>query len=255
MGGRIRTEQHRHPSPRPARAGWLCAPVFGVSDGLVSNMGLILGVGRCGPAPGVVRLAASPVWSPGPSRWRPGSTTRCPLQADGRAGVARGGARADRHPEPTTVSWPRSTRPGASTPGPGRGGRGCHMPDPEGPRGPRPRGAGHRSPGNWARPSGGGLSSFVCLRWGPCRCFRGSPAKGTRRPPGRWAWDRDGRRSWVVGGPDDRRPVPRPCCARCCSPWFPPPSPTPSAGLGVRRHSGVAERRRRRRTPGRRGGP
>lgn len=43
---------HRDISGGKARAA-----VFGVSDGLVSNMGLILGVAGAGPAPSVVRLA------------------------------------------------------------------------------------------------------------------------------------------------------------------------------------------------------
>jgi VIT1/CCC1 family predicted Fe2+/Mn2+ transporter len=45
---------HRH---RDVQGGAARAAVFGVSDGLVSNMGLILGVAGADPAPGVVRLA------------------------------------------------------------------------------------------------------------------------------------------------------------------------------------------------------
>jgi len=45
---------HRH---RDVQGGAARAAVFGVSDGLVSNMGLILGVAGASPAPGVVRLA------------------------------------------------------------------------------------------------------------------------------------------------------------------------------------------------------
>ena len=49
--------------PRPAshhrdvQGGAARAAVFGVSDGLVSNLGLLLGVAAADPAPGVVRLA------------------------------------------------------------------------------------------------------------------------------------------------------------------------------------------------------
>jgi len=46
--------EHHH---RDIQGGAARAAVFGVSDGLVSNMGLILGVAGADPAPSVVRLA------------------------------------------------------------------------------------------------------------------------------------------------------------------------------------------------------
>ena len=46
--------EHRH---RDVRGGSARAAVFGVSDGLVSNVGLILGVAGADPAPAVVRVA------------------------------------------------------------------------------------------------------------------------------------------------------------------------------------------------------
>lgn len=46
--------EHHH---RDVRGGAVRAAVFGVSDGLVSNVGLILGVAGADPAPGVVRVA------------------------------------------------------------------------------------------------------------------------------------------------------------------------------------------------------
>lgn len=46
--------EHRH---RDVRGGAARAAVFGVSDGLVSNVGLILGVAGADPAPSVVRVA------------------------------------------------------------------------------------------------------------------------------------------------------------------------------------------------------
>ena len=55
--------QPRRPGPHPehhhrdVQGGSARAAVFGVSDGLVSNMGLILGVAGADPAPSVVRLA------------------------------------------------------------------------------------------------------------------------------------------------------------------------------------------------------
>ena len=48
----VHPEHHRDIQGGSARAA-----VFGVSDGLVSNMGLILGVAGADPAPAVVRLA------------------------------------------------------------------------------------------------------------------------------------------------------------------------------------------------------
>lgn len=46
--------EHHH---RDVKGGSARAAVFGISDGLVSNVGLILGVAGADPAPGVVRLA------------------------------------------------------------------------------------------------------------------------------------------------------------------------------------------------------
>jgi VIT1/CCC1 family predicted Fe2+/Mn2+ transporter len=51
---RVDHPEHHH---RDVQGGAARAAVFGVSDGLVSNMGLILGVAGADPAPGVVRLA------------------------------------------------------------------------------------------------------------------------------------------------------------------------------------------------------
>lgn len=49
-----RVGEHHH---RNIQGGAARAAVFGISDGLVSNVSLILGVAGAGPAPGVVRLA------------------------------------------------------------------------------------------------------------------------------------------------------------------------------------------------------
>ena len=49
--------QHSEHHHRDISGGAPRAAVFGVSDGLVSNVALILGVAGAGPAPGVVRLA------------------------------------------------------------------------------------------------------------------------------------------------------------------------------------------------------
>lgn len=63
MVGTVRVVTSRVPSAHPEhhhrdiQGGSARAAVFGVSDGLVSNMGLILGVAGADPAPAVVRLA------------------------------------------------------------------------------------------------------------------------------------------------------------------------------------------------------
>jgi len=50
-------EAHDDHSHRDVKGGSARAAIFGVSDGLVSNVSLILGVAGASPAPGVVRLA------------------------------------------------------------------------------------------------------------------------------------------------------------------------------------------------------
>src|SRR3954470_17847675 len=58
----VRRSDHRVAPPDPdhhrdVQGGGARAAVFGVSDGLVSNLGLILGVAGADPSPSVVRLA------------------------------------------------------------------------------------------------------------------------------------------------------------------------------------------------------
>lgn len=53
-GGAEVTHEHHH---RKVQGGTARAAMFGISDGLVSNVSLILGVAGANPAPGVVRLA------------------------------------------------------------------------------------------------------------------------------------------------------------------------------------------------------
>ncbi|MEO5678602.1 MAG: VIT1/CCC1 transporter family protein [Acidimicrobiales bacterium] len=50
-------EAHDDHTHRDVKGGAARAAIFGVSDGLVSNVSLILGVAGASPAPGVVRLA------------------------------------------------------------------------------------------------------------------------------------------------------------------------------------------------------
>jgi len=57
-GGRVLSRgQRREPWHRDVQGGAARAAVFGISDGLVSNVSLILGFAGATPAPGVVRLA------------------------------------------------------------------------------------------------------------------------------------------------------------------------------------------------------
>ncbi|HET9443555.1 MAG TPA: VIT1/CCC1 transporter family protein, partial [Acidimicrobiales bacterium] len=53
-GAPFHASDHDH---RNVQGGAARAAVFGVSDGLVSNIALVLGVAGASPAPGVVRLA------------------------------------------------------------------------------------------------------------------------------------------------------------------------------------------------------
>ena len=57
-GGRapVGPEQHGH-THRDITGGWARAAVFGVSDGLVTNVSLVLGMAGAHPGPSVVRLA------------------------------------------------------------------------------------------------------------------------------------------------------------------------------------------------------
>lgn len=50
----LHVSEHTH---RDLRGGGLRAAIFGVSDGLVSNVSLVLGTAAAHPAPGIVRLA------------------------------------------------------------------------------------------------------------------------------------------------------------------------------------------------------
>lgn len=54
---KLSREKLLEPHHRDVSGGALRAAVFGLSDGLVSNVALVLGVAGAGPAPGVVRLA------------------------------------------------------------------------------------------------------------------------------------------------------------------------------------------------------
>lgn len=57
MSDVLRPEAHDDHHHRDVQGGAARAAVFGVSDGLVSNVALILGIAGADPAPGVVRLA------------------------------------------------------------------------------------------------------------------------------------------------------------------------------------------------------
>ena len=61
---------HHH---RDFRGGGARAAVFGVSDGLVTNVSLVLGIAGANPGGSIVRLAGVAGLSRAPSPWRPGN--------------------------------------------------------------------------------------------------------------------------------------------------------------------------------------
>ena len=63
---------HHH---RDIRGGGARAAVFGVSDGLVTNVSLVLGMAGANPGPGSCAWPGWPGWWLGPSPWRPASTS------------------------------------------------------------------------------------------------------------------------------------------------------------------------------------
>ena len=67
------TAARQHHQHRSVAGGQARAAVFGVSDGLVSNVSLILGFAGAGSTASVVRLAGVAGRSPVPSAWRAGS--------------------------------------------------------------------------------------------------------------------------------------------------------------------------------------
>src|ERR1035438_824144 len=53
----IRVDDHAPHQHRDIRGGGARAAIFGVSDGLVTNVSLVLGIAGASPGPGIVRLA------------------------------------------------------------------------------------------------------------------------------------------------------------------------------------------------------
>jgi hypothetical protein len=87
--------RHRH-----AFGGSLRAIVFGVNDGLVSNVSLVLGVTGAGVSSAVVLTTAPPACSRVRSPWPPASTSRCAHSARCMSIRSRSSAR----------NWPRTRR-------------------------------------------------------------------------------------------------------------------------------------------------
>ena len=72
----------RRPGTARARSGTLRAVIFGVSDGLVSNLSLVMGVAGAAPDnPASSCSRASPDCWPARSAWPPASTSRCRASA------------------------------------------------------------------------------------------------------------------------------------------------------------------------------
>ena len=149
-GQRTTTHQHRDLGGGQARAA-----VFGVSDGLVSNMALILGVAGADASSSFVRVAGLAGMVAGAVSMAAGEYVS--MKAQQRAARARadhGTRRAGAQPREGGRGAGRALR----EPGDGRrrgqaAVRARDEPARAGPRGPRPRGAGHRSRSRWVRRS------------------------------------------------------------------------------------------------------
>ena len=85
---------------RSGQSGTLRATIFGVSDGLVSNLSLVMGV--AGASESIRASSCSPgsrASSPGPSAWRRANTSRCSRSASFRAPDRARARRARSEPE------------------------------------------------------------------------------------------------------------------------------------------------------------
>ncbi len=106
--------EHHH---RDVQGGAARAAVFGVSDGLVSNVGLILGVAGADPMPSVVRLAGLAGLIAGAISMAAGEYNSMKVQSElleRELELERLEIR--RHPELETAELAGSTSPGEWTP-------------------------------------------------------------------------------------------------------------------------------------------
>ena len=119
-------------APDGGRSGTLRAVIFGVSDGLVSNLSLVMGVaGAAAAEPGSSCSPASPACSPGRSAWPPASTSRCRASASSSSARSRSSApRWRRCPRRRRPSWPPPTGPRASPREEAARDRPSHLPGP-----------------------------------------------------------------------------------------------------------------------------
>ena len=95
-----------------ARSGTLRAVIFGVSDGLVSNLSLVMGVAGAAtpPSRGSSCSPGSPASSPARSAWPPASTSRCRASASSSSARSPWSApRWRRCPTRRRPSWPPPT--------------------------------------------------------------------------------------------------------------------------------------------------
>ena len=92
---RLRTPGHEHEpghEHRDLTGGGARAGIFGVSDGLVTNLSLIVGVAAASPGPGIVRLTGLAGLVAGAFSMASGEYLS--MQAQTRADGARAGRRA-----------------------------------------------------------------------------------------------------------------------------------------------------------------
>ena len=118
---------------RAGQSGTLRAVIFGVSDGLVSNLSLVMGVAG---APRATRGSscwpASPGFSPARSAWPPASTSRCSRSASSTNGRSRWSGRSWRRcRKRRRPSWRRVYRSKGFTRGRGGARRASDLPRPE----------------------------------------------------------------------------------------------------------------------------
>ena len=217
---RVRTPRVHH---RDIQGGAARAAVFGVSDGLVSNMGLILGVAGADPQPAVVRLAGLAGLIAGAISMAAGEYNSMRVQSELLQRELRIEARElRRRPEHETGSWPTSTSSAASPPDQARDVAEAMMSDPEmALETHAPRGAGHRPRAARVAVGRGGVVVRVVLD------RRAGPADPVVRDVGdrrqasrRWSSAWSPRWSWAGSSVDPPNgPSPGRSPARSCSRW------------------------------------
>ena len=169
--------------------GGSAAAVFGVSDGLVSNVALILGMAGAHASAGAVRLAGIAGLIAGSFSMAAGEYISMRAQSElmlRELDVERQAIRA--RPRDRTAGARRHLREPGHRRRHGQGAVGQDDARPRHrPRDPCPRGARHR-PGQTGNPVQAAASSFVTFASArSCRCCRGCSPRAPRPSCGRWS--------------------------------------------------------------------